>query len=161
MEEANRFYFVKNIGQLQSPCEYALIQDEYQVHFYKKKIIFYLTKEKLVTDRIVMKVTNGPTVQLIAKNKRNDSNAMKYDRLRYANVCVGIDLEFSLEAGQLVLKILVSEGAAIDQLYLQFEGQKQITLADANTIRLEGVHESFQFKCLSADSVIRAFISEK
>ena len=154
MEVTNRFYFIKNIGQLQSPCDYALIQADYQVHFYKKKIIFYLTKEELMADRIVMKLTDCPTVQLIAKNERIESNEMSYETLRYENVCDGVDLEYSVEAGQLVQKIQVSEGACIDQLHLQFEGQKEIILADEDTIRLEGAHESFELKCPSAAAVM-------
>ena len=153
MEVEKGFYFVKNNGQLQSPCEYALIQADYQVHFYMKKVIFYLTKEPLVADRIVMKVSACPNVHLEVE-KPVDLEEMKYEKLRYRNAGDGIDLEFSIEDGMLVQKMLVSGASSTDELHLEFEGQKQLVLADKDAIRIEGVHESFQFKCPSADSVI-------
>lgn len=153
MEVEKEFCFVKNNGQLQSPCKYALIQSDYQVHFYRKKVIFYLTKELLVTDRIVMKIMCCPNVQLEAEKPVN-LEEMKYEKLRYHNVCDGVDLEFSLEDGMLVLKSLLSEASFADELQLEFEGQKQIVLANQDAIRIEGVHESLHFKCLATDSLI-------
>ena len=153
MEDRKGFYFVKNYGQLQSPCDYALVQSDYQVHFYKNKVIFYITKEPLVTDRIVMKVSACPKILLEAE-KSMDSEGMKYEKLRYRNAGDGIDLEFSIEDGMLVQKMFVSGASSNDELHLEFEGQKQLALADKDSIRIEGVHESFQFKCPSADSVI-------
>lgn len=158
MEVEKEFYFVKNNGQLQSPCEYALIQEDYQVHFYRKKVIFYLTKEPLVTDRIVMKIMSCPNVHLKAE-KPVDLEEMKYERLRYHNVLDGVNLEFSLEDGMLVLKSLSSGASSTDELQLEFEGQKQIVLADQHAIRIEGVHESFQFSCRSNESLIHRGIN--
>lgn len=152
MNRSQTFYFVKNNGQLNSPCEYALIQPEYQVHFYRRKVIFYLTKEPMVTDRIVMKVLGCPNVQLIAQRPL-DGEGRTYEQLRYINACDGIDLEFSIEQGMLVQNRIVKKESCIDQLQFQFEGQTHIELADENAIRIDGVHECFEFKCPCADSL--------
>ncbi len=153
MRNERDFFFIRNDGQLQAPCEYALIQSQYQVHFYNYKVIFYLTKNLIATDRIVMRLTHCPDSKLIPEKPVKDKDNM-YRELHYYDVCDGVDVIFAIEQGMLVQRVIVAEGSCIDELHLEFEGQKQVILADEQTIRIEGLHECFQFKCPCAKSVI-------
>lgn len=159
-------YFTENVGQVEERCEFYISSPDINVLFFHDRVIFLLRSSN-GTERVTLPLDirtmdsyeEQGEIFLEAKDKKEFSinymvgpqkewlrNIPVYERLCYHNVCDGIDIEFYLEDNRLKQDFIIYPGAKIEDLRLEFKGQKSIQKNHPGEIKLVGTHKSFTLR---------------